>query len=75
MSKSTFALMDITTTERIIIELLADGKVDKEIAPVVNMKPRTVKQYVDNMKQKVNANNRVKLISIAYQNKILDASR
>lgn len=68
--------MDINPTEKKIITLLAQGKVDKEIAPVVNLKPRTVKQYVDNMKQKTGTYNRTNLIAFAYENKILpDAGR
>lgn len=68
--------MDINPIEKRIITLLAQGKVDKEIAPVVNMKPRTVKKYVSNIFMKTGTVNRANLISFAYENKILsDAGR
>jgi DNA-binding NarL/FixJ family response regulator len=63
--------MDINPIEKRIITLLAQGKVDKEIAPVVNMKPRTVKKYVSNIFMKTGTVNRANLISFAYENKIL----
>lgn len=69
--------MDINPTEKRIITLLSKGLIDKEIAPQVNMKPRTVKEYVSRMMIKTGCDNRPHLISYAYENKILpdNASR
>lgn len=63
--------MDINPTEKRIITLLSKGLIDKEIAPQVNMKPRTVKKYVSMMMMKAGCDNRPHLISFAYENKIL----
>ena len=63
--------MDINPTEERIITLLSKGMIDKEIAPQVNMKPRTVKKYVSMLMIKAGCANRPNLISYAYENKIL----
>lgn len=55
----------ITPRERQCLRLLIDGKSAKEMAAVLQLSPRTVEFYFENIKSKFNCWNRQKLLKIA----------
>lgn len=51
-----------------IIELIAEGMTNKEIAVVLNISEKTVKTYVKNIMLKLEVDNRCKIIAWYYKN-------
>lgn len=62
---------ELNPTEERIILLLAQGKSDKEIAPKLNIKPKSVIYYVSKIILKTGCYNRPHLISFAYENGLI----
>lgn len=58
-------LTSLTTREREILELVATGQSNKQIANVLDITERTVKQYMSNILQKLQVQNRVEAALIA----------
>jgi DNA-binding NarL/FixJ family response regulator len=52
----------LTPREEQILQLVAEGMSNKEIAQTLYLQPQTVKNYVHQVLQKLNLNNRLKLI-------------
>jgi len=54
--------------EREVVRLLAEGKSNKEIAPILNITPRTVETYRSRIMGKLNIHSLAQLIRYAVQN-------
>lgn len=61
------ALDELTERERQILELIADGKSNKEIGQRLFLAEKTVKHYVTNILQKLRVRNRVQAALLAQQ--------
>src|SRR6185369_10114426 len=58
---------ELTQREHEVLELLAQGKTNHEIATSLNLSPKTVANNVSNVLAKVQATDRVKLMLMALQ--------
>ena len=63
----TSPLDELTERERQILELLATGRSNKEIACELNLSEKTVKHYVTNILQKLQVRNRVEAALLAQK--------
>jgi two-component system, NarL family, nitrate/nitrite response regulator NarL len=63
----TEPLDELTDRERSILELIADGKSNKEIGQVLFLTEKTIKHYVTNILQKLRVRNRVQAALLAQQ--------
>ena len=64
---STDPLDELTGRERQILELLATGSSNKEIAREINLSEKTVKHYMTNILQKLQVRNRVEAALLAQR--------
>ena len=62
---------DLSTRELDVLELVAVGRTDAEIADRLSISPRTVGAHISNMLNKTNANNRVELVIWAIASGVL----
>ena len=58
---------ELTSREREILELIAQGKTNSEIATILNLSPKTVSNYISNVLLKVHATDRAKLMLMALE--------
>lgn len=58
---------DLTAREHEILELIAQGKTNSEIALVLHLSPKTVSNYISNVLLKVHATDRAKLMLMALE--------
>jgi DNA-binding NarL/FixJ family response regulator len=58
---------ELTERERAILDLVAQGKTNKEIAAVLYLSEKTVKHYMTNILQKLQVRNRVEAALIARE--------
>lgn len=58
---------ELTERERAILELIADGKSNKEIGQQLFLTEKTIKHYVTNILQKLRVRNRVQAALLAQQ--------
>ena len=58
---------ELTTREREILELIAQGKTNSEIAQQLSLSPKTVSNYISNVLLKVQATDRIKLMLMALE--------
>ena len=58
---------ELTDRERTILELIADGKSNKEIGQELFLTEKTIKHYVTNILQKLRVRNRVQAAILAQQ--------
>lgn len=58
---------ELTERERVILELIADGKSNKEIGLQLFLTEKTIKHYVTNILQKLRVRNRVQAALLAQQ--------
>lgn len=66
--KRTVPLEDpLTTREREIIKLIAEGKSSKEIADLLFISPRTAERHRANIMEKLNLRKTVDLVKYAIQ--------
>lgn len=56
---------ELTTREREILELIAQGKTNPEIATTLNLSSKTVSNYISNVLLKLHATDRAKLMLMA----------
>jgi DNA-binding NarL/FixJ family response regulator len=63
---------DLTRREAEVLELLAQGKTNKEIARHLVISERTVKFHVSSLMKKLGASNRTEMVSLAAQAGIID---
>lgn len=64
-----------TEREFDILNLLAEGKTNGEIAKQLYISIHTVKKNLENIYKKTNCNNRVQLIIMALRNNIIKLTR
>jgi DNA-binding NarL/FixJ family response regulator len=58
---------ELAPREREILELIAQGKTNSEIATTLNLSPKTVSNYISNVLLKLHATDRAKLMLIALE--------
>jgi len=58
---------ELTAREREILELIAQGQTNSEIAAFLNLSPKTVSNYISNVLLKVHATDRAKLMLLALE--------
>lgn len=58
---------ELTTREREILELIAQGKTNTEIATTLNLSSKTVSNYISNVLLKLHATDRAKLMLMALE--------
>jgi DNA-binding NarL/FixJ family response regulator len=58
---------ELTSREREILEIIAQGKTNAEIATILNLSPKTVSNYISNVLLKVHATDRAKLMLMALE--------
>jgi DNA-binding NarL/FixJ family response regulator len=58
---------ELTAREREILELIARGKTNAEIATILNLSAKTVSNYISNVLLKVHATDRAKLMLMALE--------
>ena len=64
---------DITSREKEILELLAQGWTARETARRVELSVRTVERHIDNLRLKMNAHNAAHLVACAFSRGMLKA--
>jgi DNA-binding NarL/FixJ family response regulator len=57
--------VSLTSRERDILALVADGQSSKGIARAMNLSHRTVERHVENCRSKLNARNKAELVAKA----------
>jgi DNA-binding NarL/FixJ family response regulator len=62
--------VELTPTERRVVELVAKGMANREIADKLNVSQRTIESHVSNMLNKTNLNNRTELARWAIESKM-----
>jgi DNA-binding NarL/FixJ family response regulator len=65
---------DLTGRELSILELLADGSTNKEIAGSLNISDNTVRHHVNNIMDKLKVSDRTEAVATAIRNGILSGS-
>jgi DNA-binding NarL/FixJ family response regulator len=58
---------ELTAREREILELIAQGNTNSEIASILSLSPKTVSNYISNVLLKVHATDRAKLMLMALE--------
>jgi len=61
----------LTEREREILQLLAEGKSNKEAATVLNLSPYTIETHRNNLMQKLNLHNTAEIVLYAVRKKII----
>ena len=62
---------ELTPRELEVLELAANGYSAKEVASLIGIAPRTVERHVENVRLKMNARNRVHMITQAIMRGVL----
>ncbi|MDF7825179.1 response regulator transcription factor [Pontiellaceae bacterium B12227] len=62
---------DLTPREMDVLELLAEGNINKEIGDILGISLATVKLHMGNLLEKLNAADRTQVVVIAYKRGIL----
>lgn len=61
----TFDDCELTSREKEVLHLIAEGKTNGDIAEVLSISPHTVTRHRANLMKKLNVHNRVELVSVA----------
>ncbi len=61
----TFDDADLTSREKEVLHLIAEGKTNGDIAEVLKISPHTVTRHRANLMKKLNVHNRVELVNVA----------
>ena len=70
--KGTFFFFLLTKKELCILELVAQGLINKEIAQKLNISTATTKAHLESIYQKLNAHNRVQAVVKAITLQLID---
>lgn len=65
-TSSSFRL-ELTQRETQVLQMIADGLKDKQIAQVLYLSPNTIKMCADGMRLKLDASNRAHAVSIGLR--------
>jgi DNA-binding CsgD family transcriptional regulator len=63
---------DLTKREIEILQLVASGKIDKEIAPALGITERTVRYHLQNLSDKLETKTRAETVAEAIRRKIIE---
>jgi two-component system, NarL family, response regulator DevR len=66
------AFRDLSDREMDVLIHLAKGRTNAEIGELLNLSEKTVGNYVSNMFEKLNLNNRIELAAYAYQHHLFE---
>jgi DNA-binding CsgD family transcriptional regulator len=69
-SRSRFGVSALTSTERRVVGLVADGKANAEIAGILGVSRRTVESHVSAAYRKLDVTSRVAMARIAMKHRI-----
>lgn len=72
MSEQQLLLQGLTHQEKEVLKLLAQGKSNKEIAQIMLLGEKTVRNYVSQVLSKLGVNNRVEAASFVMKHKLFD---
>jgi DNA-binding NarL/FixJ family response regulator len=61
----------LTDREKEVLQLLAEGKSNKEVAALLNLSPYTIETHRTNMMQKLNLHNTAEIVLYAVRKKII----
>jgi DNA-binding NarL/FixJ family response regulator len=61
----------LTDREKEVLQLLAEGKSNKEVATLLNLSPYTIETHRTNMMQKLNLHNTAEIVLYAVRKKII----
>jgi DNA-binding NarL/FixJ family response regulator len=59
----------LTSREKEILDYIAEGKIEKEVASILFLSPKTVKKHISNIYTKLHVNNRVEALNKFYGKK------
>ncbi len=62
---------DITTREQEVLELVADGKGNREIADQLGISARTAQKHLENLFKKLNVHDRTEMVAHAFRRGLL----
>ena len=65
-------MVELTKQELCILELVAQGLINKEIAQKLNISTATTKAHLESIYKKLNANNRVQAVVKAITLQLID---
>ncbi len=68
--KKVFASAQMTQREKEVIELIAGGHTNKEIAQKLSVSPHTIKSHVHNILEKLSIHSRLQIAKYAYEKDI-----
>lgn len=66
-----FKTPDLTKRERMILQAVAKGHLNRQIAATMNISERTVKAHLTNIFNKLNVDTRTEAVAIALEHKII----
>jgi RNA polymerase sigma factor (sigma-70 family) len=61
----------LTSREKEVLQLLAEGKTNKEVAAILNVSPYTVESHRTNLMQKLNLHNTAEIVLYAVRKKLI----
>ena len=61
----------LTTREKEVLQLLAEGKTNKEVAALLNISPHTVESHRTNLMQKLNIHNTAEIVLYAVRKALI----
>jgi DNA-binding NarL/FixJ family response regulator len=67
LDEALTGLPTLTRSERDVVEHVADGLTDREIARSLTISPRTVHKHLENVYRKLGAGNRTSLVAMLHQ--------
>jgi DNA-binding NarL/FixJ family response regulator len=68
---SSFRL-DLTARETQVLQLIADGLMNKQIAQLLYLSPETIKSCIDGIRIKLDASNRTHAVSIGLRSGLIE---
>jgi DNA-binding NarL/FixJ family response regulator len=70
--RSSSFRLQLTARETEVLQLLADGLMNKQIAQLLYLSPETIKSCVDGIRMKLDASNRTHAVSIGFRDGLID---
>ena len=64
--------LTLTDRETQVLQLIADGLINKQIAQNLSLSNETIKAYIDNIRLKLDANNRAHAASLGLRYGLID---
>jgi two-component system, NarL family, response regulator DegU len=70
--RSSSFRLELTARETEVLQLVADGLMNKQIAQLLYVSPETVKSCVDGIRMKLDASNRTHAVSIGFRDGLIN---